>query len=57
MFSYEEIQKYKETDFHIYQYIVSNPDKIRYMTIRELAEEIHILTSSILHFCDKNHSL
>lgn len=55
MFSYEEIQKYNETDFHIYQYIVSNLDKIRYMTIRELAEEIHISTSSILRFCDKNH--
>ena len=31
MFSYEEIQKYNETDIRIYKYIVSNIDKIQYM--------------------------
>ena len=36
MFSYEEIQKYNETDIRIYKYIVSDIDKIQYMTIREL---------------------
>lgn len=55
MFSYEEIQKYSETDIHIYKYIVSNIDKIQYMTIRELAKELHISTSTILRFCDKNN--
>ena len=39
MFSYEEIQKYSETDIRIYKYTVSNFDKIQYMTIRELANE------------------
>lgn len=54
MFSYEEIQSYNETDICIYKYIVSNIDKIQYMTIRELAEEIHTSTSTILRFCSKN---
>lgn len=54
MFSYEEIQKYNETDIRIYKYIVSNFDKIQYMTIRELANEIHVSTSTILRFCNKN---
>lgn len=54
MFSYEEIQKYNETDIHIYKYILSNIDKIRYMTIRELAKELHVSTSTILRFCEKN---
>ncbi len=54
MFSYEEIQKYGETDIRIYKYIVSNIDKIQYMTIRELAKELHISTSTILRFCNKN---
>lgn len=55
MFSYEEIQKYNETDFYIYKYIVANLDKIQYMTIRELAREINISTSTILRFCNKNN--
>ena len=54
MFSYEEIQKYTETDIRIYKYIVSNFDKIQYMTIRELANEIQVSTSTILRFCNKN---
>lgn len=54
MFSYEEIQKYGETDIRIYKYIVSNNDKIQYMTIRELASEIDISTSTFLRFCNKN---
>ena len=52
---YEEIQKYNETDICIYKYIVSNIDKVQYMTIRELAKAIHISTSTILRFCNKNN--
>ena len=55
MFSYEEIQKYNETDICIYKYIVSNIDKIQYMTIRELAGKIPTSTSTILRFCNKNN--
>lgn len=55
MFSYEEIQKYNEADIQIYKYIVSNIDKIQYMTIRELAKEVQVSTSTILRFCNKNN--
>ena len=55
MFSYEEIQKYNETDIRIYKYIVSNIDTIQYMTIRELANELQVSTSTILRFCNKNN--
>lgn len=55
MMSYEEIQKYNETDIRIYKYIVSNIDKIKYMTIRELAKELQVSTSTILRFCNKNN--
>ena len=54
MFLYEEIQKYNDTDIRIYKYIVSNCDKIQYMTIRELAKELQVSTSTILRFCNKN---
>lgn len=54
MFSYEEIQTYTETDMLIYKYIISNTDKLPYMTIRELAKELHLSTSTILRFLAKN---
>ncbi len=54
MFSYDELQKYNETDIRIYKYVISNLEKIQYMTIRELAEELQVSTSTILRFCNKN---
>ena len=54
MFSYDELQKYNETGIRIYKYSVSNFEKIQYMTIRELAEELQVSTSTILRFCNKN---
>ena len=54
MFSYDEIQKYNETDMLIYRYIISNAEKVPYMTIRELAGEIHTSPGAILRFCSKN---
>ncbi|MCI5955690.1 MAG: MurR/RpiR family transcriptional regulator [Clostridiales bacterium] len=54
MFSYEDIQKYGETDMCIYKYIAANLEKIQYMTIRELARETHTSPSSVLRFCGKN---
>jgi len=44
-----------ETDIRIYKYIVSNIDKIQYMTIRELAKELQVSTPTILRFCNKNN--
>ncbi len=55
MFSYEEIEKFNETDISIYKYVISNIEKIQYMTIRELSNELHISTSTILRFCSKNN--
>ena len=55
MFSYEEIQKYNESDIRIYKYIISNTDKVQYMTIRELAKELQVSASTILRFCNKNN--
>lgn len=53
MFTYDIIQKFNNTEIGIYKYIVSNTDKIPYMTIRELSKALHISTSSVLRFCDK----
>lgn len=55
MFSYEDIQRYNDTDMSIYRYISSNLDKIPYMTIRELAGETYTSPAAILRFCAKNN--
>lgn len=53
MFSYDNIQKFNETEVRIYKFIIDNGEKIPYMTIRELADEIQVSTSTILRFCNK----
>ena len=55
MFSYEEIEKYSETDIRIYKYVVSNIEKIQHMTIRELAKELQVSASTVLRFCNMNN--
>lgn len=54
MFSYDVIQKYNETEMMIYKHIMTQMDKIPYMTIRELAKELHVSPSTLLRFCIKN---
>jgi DNA-binding MurR/RpiR family transcriptional regulator len=53
VFSYDVIQKMNETELGVYKYIVAHIDKIPYMTVRELAEETGLSTSSVLRFCNK----
>lgn len=53
MFSYDNIQKFNETEIRIYKFIAHNGEKIPYMTIREFADAIQVSTSTILRFCNK----
>lgn len=53
MFTYEHIQKFNATEIAVYKYIVSNAEKVPFMTIRELSEALHISTSTVLRFCEK----
>ena len=53
MFSYNNIEKFNETEIKIYKFIVGNGEKVPYMTIRELADAIKVSTSTILRFCNK----
>ena len=43
MFSYDNIQKFNDTEMAICKYIIANSDKIPFMTIRELAGELAYL--------------
>lgn len=53
LFRYDIIQKFNETEIMLYKYIIAHSDRIAYMTIRELASDINVSTSTILRFCNK----
>ncbi|WP_239256611.1 MurR/RpiR family transcriptional regulator [Listeria ilorinensis] len=42
-----------DTELEIYNYITANLDKVVYMRIRDLADEVHVSTTTILRFCRK----
>lgn len=53
MFTAEMIASLNELETSLYNYICKNEDKVAYMRIRELADETHVSTSTILRFCRK----
>lgn len=55
MFSNELIASFNELEMSLYNYIVQNSEKVAYMRIRELADETHVSTATILRFCRKLH--
>ena len=50
MFTYEEIMSLNELEMNVYQYILKNKEKAVYMKIRELAEEAHVSTTTVLRW-------
>lgn len=53
MFNYEIIQSLNHLELSLYDYIMKNSKKVIYMRIRELADEAHVSTTTILRFCKK----
>ncbi|MEW9111513.1 MurR/RpiR family transcriptional regulator [Cytobacillus gottheilii] len=53
MFSNKIISSFNEMECSLYKYVITNAEKVTYMRIRELADETHVSTSSILRFCRK----
>lgn len=53
MFNYEIIQSLNQLELSLYNYIIKNSNKVIYMRIRELSEETHMSTTTILRFCKK----
>jgi DNA-binding MurR/RpiR family transcriptional regulator len=53
MFSSEVIATFNELETTLYDYICKNSEKVIYMRIRDLADETHVSTSTILRFCRK----
>lgn len=53
MFNYEIIQNLNHLELSVYDYVMKNSKKVMYMRIRELADEAHVSTTTILRFCKK----
>lgn len=53
LFRYDVVQKFNDTEIMLYKYMISNAEKIPYMTIRELAADTSVSTSTIIRFCNK----
>lgn len=53
MFGYEVLQSYNDLEMLVYNYIMEHKDEVKFMTIRELAEAVHVSTSTIIRFCKK----
>ena len=53
MFTHEMIKSFNQLEMDVYNYIISNEEKVVYMKVRELAEEVHVSTTTILRFCKK----
>jgi DNA-binding MurR/RpiR family transcriptional regulator len=47
------ITSFNELEISLYNYIIKNSEKVIYMRIRELADQTHVSTSTILRFCRK----
>ena len=53
MFSADKISKLNELELNVYKYVVENKNSVIYMRIRDLANEAHVSTTTILRFCKK----
>lgn len=53
MFTNEVIATFNELEMLLYKYIMQNKEKVVYMRIRDLADESHVSTSTIMRFCRK----
>ncbi|WP_067842224.1 MurR/RpiR family transcriptional regulator [Amphibacillus sediminis] len=53
MFTSKQIANFSSLEHSLYSYIIKNIDKVVYMRIRDLANETHVSTTTILRFCQK----
>lgn len=53
MFTYEEIQSLNSLEIEVYNYVLVNMKAIPEMKIRELADQVHVSTTTVLRFCNK----
>ncbi len=53
MFEYYQIESLNELEMSVYSYVISHAEAVSRMKIRELADAVHVSTSTVLRFCSK----
>ncbi len=53
MFDYEQMKELNELEMTMYNYIITHADKVTSMTIRQLAKELNVSSTTVLRFCSK----
>lgn len=53
MFEYTVLQSLNDLEMLVYTYVMEHKSEVKYMTIRELSEAVHVSTSTIVRFCKK----
>lgn len=53
MFSYEVLQSFNHLEMLVCTYVMEHKAEVQYMTIRELADAVHVSTSTVIRFCKK----
>lgn len=53
MFTYENVENLNELELSLYKFIMKNKKRIVNMTIRDLANEAHVSTTTVLRLCKK----
>ena len=52
-FTYSQVESLNETEAYVYNYVVKNTKKVLNASIRELANDTHVSTATIMRFCKK----
>ena len=53
MFGYEVIKSLNDLEMLVYDYIMKHKQTVVYMTVRELADAVHVSASTVMRFCKK----
>lgn len=53
MFSHRDLASLNDLEMQVYQFIIKHRESVSYMTIRELAEQADVSTTTVLRFCRK----
>ncbi len=52
-FTYSQVESLNETKVYVYNYVVKNTKKVLKESIRELANDTHVSTATVMRFCKK----
>ncbi|ATO42987.1 MurR/RpiR family transcriptional regulator [Loigolactobacillus coryniformis] len=53
MFSYQQIRSLNQLEMTVYKFIISHPNDVERLTIRQMAEKSHVSATTILRFLKK----